>query len=73
MTDRDSPDDKVTVEAAVEKAKAKFITDVDFADAEGELHTMVLTINTDFEGEAEAIVTVKATDDHDQVVRKRVP
>jgi hypothetical protein len=67
LTDRDSTNDEIEVTG---KSSTKFVTAVAFGEADGEVHTLVLTFDPDFDGDAEAIITLTATDQHDRVLIK---
>jgi hypothetical protein len=67
LTDRDTASDDMKVAG---KASNKFVTAIAFGEPDGEAHTVVLTLNPDFEDDKEATITLTATDEHDRAVSR---
>jgi hypothetical protein len=72
VADRDSVQGKITVAAAA--VVSKWITAIKLGDPDSEsLRTMVLTLDADYAGDLTSTITLKGTDEHDNVGVRTFP
>lgn len=65
VDDRDS--DLSDVEVSAEATKDDWVTGVAFEDRDGNMHTMIISLDVDYTGDLEAEITIAAKDNHDSI------